>query len=70
MVRCKFKVTEITQFSSSPEAKRVVLSAVQGEPFGKYTPSGTITMQILNPEAAKQIELGKEYFVDFTPVTE
>lgn len=65
MVQCKFRVSQIIQNEYNPEAKQLVLTAVQGEPFGRYTPSGSINMQILNPEAAKQFELGKEYFVEF-----
>jgi len=67
MVRCKFKVDSITKVACNPEAISVDLSAVKGEPFGLYTPCGIIKMQIVNPEAAKQIELGKEYYVDISP---
>lgn len=38
--------------------------------FTKATPSGEIWMAIDNPEALKQFELGKEYYVDFHPAPE
>ncbi len=34
-------------------AVEVALSPVQGEPFGKYTPNGQMSMTILNGAAAK-----------------
>jgi hypothetical protein len=35
--------------------------------WSKYTPSGQLQLTITNPEAYKQFELGKAYFVDFSP---
>lgn len=35
--------------------------------WSKWTPSGEVKMSITNPEAFKQFEIGKAYFVDFTP---
>ena len=36
--------------------------------WSKWTPSGEVVMQITNPEASKQFVIGKDYFLDFTPV--
>jgi hypothetical protein len=70
MVRCKFKVYEKGERASwnkeEPNPCFVKMSPVQGEPFGKYTPSGNIEMTIINDEAAKQFDVGKEYFIDIT----
>ena len=35
--------------------------------FGKWTPSGSINLGIANPAAAEALEVGKSYYVDFTP---
>lgn len=35
--------------------------------FWGATPCGSIELGTVNPEAWKQFELGKEYYVDFTP---
>lgn len=35
--------------------------------FWKATPMGAIELGTINPEAWKQFEIGKEYYVDFTP---
>ncbi|MEN6325775.1 MAG: hypothetical protein ABFD18_06175 [Syntrophomonas sp.] len=68
MVECKFKVDEISQNSYNPEAKQVTLNGVQSAPFGQYTPSANCKMSILNPEAAKEFELGAEYKVTFEKI--
>jgi hypothetical protein len=46
------------------EAAQVKLGAVQGEPFGSASPSGSMEMVIVNPEAIRlfrEAELGQEY---------
>ena len=35
--------------------------------FWKASPSGGMTLGTVNPEAWKHFELGKEYYIDFTP---
>lgn len=35
--------------------------------WSKYTPQGELKMTITNPGAIEQFELGKEYYLDFTP---
>jgi hypothetical protein len=39
----------------------------ENKTFWKYTPGGQITLTITNPAAMEQFEVGKEYYVDFTP---
>lgn len=70
MVRGKFKVQSVTKFAW-PD-KEIKLTAVHsGTPedntFAKATPNGTITMLVSNPDAAEQLAIGKEFYVDFTP---
>lgn len=36
--------------------------------WSKWTPSGEVKLQITNPEASSQFKVGRDYFVDFTPV--
>lgn len=38
----------------------------ENKEFFASTPSGSITMVIVNPEASKGFVVGKEYYVDFT----
>jgi hypothetical protein len=67
MVRCKFRVISKQVFEKNDQCERptnVRLCPVHSEPFGKYTPSGSMEIYIQNDEAEKQLEVGKEYFID------
>jgi hypothetical protein len=70
MVRAKFTVDSITEFITGKKISLlpVVCGSEENEAFFRYTPSGKIEMQTLNEEAAKQFEVGKNYYVDFTLV--
>lgn len=72
MVTAKFKCTEVT-LNKDGEGAQVSLEVVisgskENESFFYLTPFGKITMGTINLEAAKQFEVGKEYFVNFTKV--
>lgn len=71
-VVCKLKVTSIKLepyggWGDQPKviARRVAFYPVQGEPFGKATPSGNVELLIVNPEAADYFEIEGEYLVSF-----
>ena len=76
-VRAKFKVEsyETRLSGSGPDAveiRQVRLSVVYGDSeenkkYFKWTPSGQITMGMLNPDAWAAFELGREMYVEFTP---
>ncbi len=74
MVRAKFKVTAVEPNNAEKEEDKgstVHLFPVTGSPenesFYKWTPGGNIILSTINTEAAAQFEVGKEYYVDFTP---
>lgn len=80
MVRAKFRCTRKTSSTSSNgygpapstpvDTEEVELMAVMGDDnkeWSKWTPSGSLKMQINNPDAIAQFEVGKDYFLDFTP---
>lgn len=75
IVRAKFKVIEFTRregWSGNKEIHGIKLHPVTGgseenKSFFAATPSGTIELCCCNPDAVNQFELGKEYYVDFTP---
>jgi hypothetical protein len=79
MVRAKMYCGEKIKRANHPNPnypidifETVVLYPVSGnseenKQFFRWTPTGKIELGILNPEAAKQFEVGKEYYVDFTP---
>lgn len=71
MVRAKFRVNSVTKFEGeyvSVKLSPVTSGSEENKGFWKYTPSGTLEMSITNPEASKQFEPGKEFYVDFSPV--
>jgi hypothetical protein len=74
MVRCKMVCTEkaerFNQWSQQPEKETVVVKLTaangpQNQTWSKYTPTGSIELQITNPAAFEQFKLGQAYFVDF-----
>lgn len=77
-VRAKFKVDEIRRhLYGRDEMRTVVLSPVGGyhdnspenKGFWKATPSGKVELGCVNLAAADSFELGKEYYIDFTPAS-
>jgi hypothetical protein len=71
MVRCKMKC--VSKSEEPDGAAQVAMEVVYGgseenQKFFKYTPGGQLLFSTINPEAAKQIEQGKEYYIDITPV--
>lgn len=65
MVRAKFVCVQ-----NDPNVG-IILNVVndgseENKSFFKYTPGGQVVLHILNPAAAEQFEVGKEYYVDFT----
>ena len=77
MLRAKFKVWTIVHSPAiTPDVcAEVRLNAVyedgggDNKSWSKYTPSGEIRMFITNPDAIEQFEVGKSYFVNFTPAS-
>jgi hypothetical protein len=70
MVRAKFIVQEVAQTVQGGKLKLMPVTggSPENEQFFKWTPYGQIEIGTINPEAIKQFEPGKEFYVDFTPV--
>lgn len=75
-VRAKFKVDAIkTTLSNKEKLFTIKLSPVYGNndpdhentKFYRWTPSGSINLSVVREETANAFELGKEYYIDFTP---
>lgn len=73
-VRAKFyvySVTKITCGNVTVQLKPVINGSEENKSFWKYTPAGSIEMQMTaGIPAAEQFEAGQEFYVDFTPATE
>jgi hypothetical protein len=73
MVRAKFRVTSLTKYeggTSEIKLTPVSTGSEENKRFWTYTPSGIITFSCVNEEAVKEFEVGKEYYVDFTPAAD
>lgn len=74
-VRAKFYCASKTEQASPGSTQKQVSITLQpvtngsdeNKQFYQYTPSGKLELNIINPAAASQFEVGKEYYVDFTP---
>lgn len=64
-VRAKFKCesNEKGDIRLSP----VVGGSEENDQFYAATPGGSILLAVVNESAAQQFEVGKEYYVDFSP---
>lgn len=75
-VRAKFRVLDIKHHYVDPrsdhsmtEIRLLPVFADDGpnKTWAKATPAGELKMTITNPPAADFFELGRSYFLDFTP---
>ena len=73
-VRCKMKVTSITEFCWDTTQKKVTLSA-QYDPsipedlrFQSNTPCANLEANIQNPAALEILKNGRDFYVDLIPV--
>jgi len=72
-VRAKMTLTSVTHNSRSPSSKALKFTSQydptipEDQRFQKATPSAQFEISIDNPAALEQFELGKSYYVDFTP---
>lgn len=76
-VRAKFYVSEVKHQATpgSDPCATIVMAPVFGtygdgkvnESWSRYTPSGKLEMTVTNPAAIEKFEVGRAYFVDFTP---
>ena len=64
MVRAKFYVTKVE--GGEIKLVPVIEGSKENKEFFHYTPFGEIRIGTINPEAIKEFEVGKEYYVDFT----
>lgn len=66
-VRAKFQVTAIHgDKEKTISMQPVYTGSDENKAFFAYTPAGSISLGVVNEEACKQFEVGKEYYVDFT----
>ena len=73
MTRCKFEVMAKHEHKAHDGSDfKIDLQAVtngseENDSFFKYTPSGQLSLGIVNQETADQFVIGEEYYIDITP---
>jgi hypothetical protein len=72
MVRAKFVVDSVskTRWGNSVRLTPVYGDSEENKRFFSATPSGLIELNVVDDGIAKQFEVGKEYYIDFSPATE
>jgi len=50
--------------TANPET--VASGSAENRSFWRWTPSGSIELSTINPNVLAEMELGREYYVDFT----
>jgi hypothetical protein len=66
-VKAKFRC-ELVEDSGEGKSIRlspVVAGSKENDKFFKATPGGEITLNVVNPTAAREFEVGAEYYVEF-----
>ncbi len=71
-VRAKFKV-ESNDPVTDGEGRTITMRPVVGgsaenDSFYKYTPGGSLVLSTINEEAAAQLPVGLECYLDITPI--
>ncbi len=74
-VRAKFQCQSINHIMThSPGEQTAILTFApvygngkENESWSKYTPQGKLEMTVTNPAAVAAFEVGKSYYLDFTP---
>jgi hypothetical protein len=69
-MRCKFCCGSKVELNND-RGYAVIFYAVyagseENDKYFQATPSGSIVLQVLNEQAASFIEIGKNYYIDFT----
>lgn len=68
-----YKPAGSTDEAQMVESASIRLNAVQGEPFGEYTPTGRLEMLIVNPAASQMFfdaSIGQEFDLFISPKEE
>ena len=82
MMRAKFRVLGVESFGEPKSFETVTMQPVTGrDPFGpngesddntfsRWTPSGSLTLTITNPDLFDKFRLGQKFYSDFTEAPE
>lgn len=68
-MRAKFKVTSVKKTDDNCEIylNAVVGGSEENDKFFKYTPAGSISLAIVNPDLIDNFSIDQEFYIDFNP---
>ena len=77
-IRAKFRLDEQANLTQGKKDGKYTIKAnykfnavaddtPENKLFWEWTPSGQIVLSCVNPDVLEELEIGKEYYVDFTP---
>jgi len=81
-MRAKMQVQSVTPLDTTGQCQTVTMAPVCGnKPFGpngesedntfaRYSPSGSLSLTINNPDLAGKLTVGQKFYVDFTEAAE
>ena len=69
-MRCKMTLNSFTPGGENEQAEMTFMAVADGSPenesFFKYTPYGELKLGVVNPEAVKDLKIGKSYYIDIS----
>lgn len=70
MARCKMKIRSKTEFDDGLANVHMEVTAEgdENKAFFKNFPNGYMDLNSVSPEVAKELETGKEYYIDIVRV--
>jgi hypothetical protein len=70
--RAKFSCVEIVRVADSDTItfRPVISGSAENREFFKWTPAGSIVLGVVGSAVSRQFEVGRDYYVDFTPAPE
>lgn len=66
---CKKAASDSSDTQDSIRLEAVIDGSEENKQFSKWTPSASLDIVISNPDARGKFEVGKEYYVNITPVS-
>lgn len=81
MMRAKMQVNQVDSYGVPPTSEVVQMAPVTSKPFdqdgnsednsyARWTPSGSLSLTVTNPNLIGKFKIGQRFYVDFTEAAE
>ena len=79
VIRAKFRLDEQTNRGQGKKDGKSIIKtdyvfravaddSPENKAFWEWTPFGEIKLSCINPEVLKELDIGTEFYIDFTPI--